>query len=178
MRPLAILPIVLLVALAGCADDAGDAGPAPGSGGGSSDASGSSGSGGDGDVLPVAVVTVDYGDIRPGDEPSRDEVAYDPDARPSRERYDETGTPRPDGYTVHDLLVDWSGQSGVPVTVEHHAAHGFRVTAIDGVTENTTPGGRWYWALHVDGQPVTAAMGTVVVEEDADYGWVFTHATD
>lgn len=158
MRPLAILLCVPL--LAGCVQDASgddDAGPD--------------------ESTQYARVLIDYGDIR-DDEPSETEVPFDPDARPTQADYNETGTPRPDAYTVHDLTLDWSRTTGTPVTIEHHAATGYSVTAIDGVTANTTPGGRWYWALHVDGQPATGGMGTVVVEDGSEYLWKFTHATD
>lgn len=161
MRPPAILLCLCVPLLAGCAqDDSRDDG-----------ASGSD------DDTRYAFVRIDYGDIR-DDEPTETEVPFDPASRPATASYDGSGTPHPDAYTVHDLTLDWSKTTGTPVTIEHHAATGHSVTAIDGVTANTTPGGRWYWALHVDGQPATGGMDAVVVEDGSEYLWKFTHSTD
>lgn len=132
--------------------------------------------GGGGYSLSEAVVAVDYNGLRDQEEPTQTVVSFDPGSRPAMAQYNDTATVRPDQYTVHDLLLDWSKHTGTPVTIEHHAAHGYRLTAIDGVVAHTTQGGSWHWALFVDGEPTTEGMGTVVVREDSEYLWRFVYS--
>lgn len=161
------LPAILLCAtlLAGCVGPSStDGEPDPGAPGDPDPAAGTL----------HAILTVDHGDLR-DDEPVQTVVTFDPASRPAMHLYNDTGTPRSDAYTVHDLLVDWSTESGVPITVEHHAALGYSVTSIDGVTAHSTQGGRWHWALFVDDGRNTEGIGSIPVEEEAEYEWRFMH---
>jgi len=123
-----------------------------------------------------ATIVIDRGELQE-EEPVQAVVTFDPDSRPSMHLYNDTGTPRPDAYTVHDLLLDWSTESGVPVTVEYHAALGYSVTSIDGVTAHSTQGGRWHWGLFIDDERNTQGIGSIPVEDDAEYEWRFMHTS-
>lgn len=94
-------------------------------------------------------------------------VDYDPDARPAMDRYEDKQTPRADAFTLHDLLVVHAERSELDVTIEHRERLGFLLRAVEGVPEDRSA----YWALHVDGEPETASLGALPVEEGETYTW-------
>ncbi len=141
--------MIAMAAMAGCAQDDGETGAEA-----------------EADDMEEATLSFDYDGERADDpQQTSDMVEYDPTERPSMNQYEGVGTDRPDDYTVHDLLVDWSDETGMDVETEHNENLGHQLVAVDGVQAD----GSSYWALYVDGERETAGMGTVEVEEGTEY---------
>lgn len=124
-----------------------------------------------------ATVIIDYNGFR-SEDPQRTThtVPYDPTTQPTRDRYDDTN--RPDAYTTHDLLHDWSNLTGTNHTAQPHDGFGHQLESIDGIVAHTTQGGAWAWDLYIDGEPETASISTITVQQDATYEWRFTHSSN
>jgi hypothetical protein len=121
-----------------------------------------------------ATVIVDYNGFR-NEDPQRTEhvVRYDPDARPTLHRYEEADTGRPDAYILHDLVSDWSNETGTDHIAREHDDTGFRLNTVDGVTAHSTQGGAWRWTLAVDDEPETASLTAIRVQHGSTYEWTF-----
>lgn len=147
LRLLAVLAALALVALAGCASPSEE---------GSTETS-------------EATVAFAFDGLR-AEDPQRIEesVTYDPDARPTMQLYESTEAERPDAYTAHDLLVDFSEETNTSVDVQYREGLGYKLAAVDGVPSEDAS---TFWALYVDGERETAGLGTVVVEPNATYAW-------
>jgi len=123
-------------------------------------------------------MVVDYNGFR-DEAPQRTEheVTYDPDARPTAPRYHEADTERPDAYVLHDLVSDWSNQTGNDHIAREDEELGFVLQSLDGVTAHSTQGGAWTWQLTVDGEDETASLNAVRVDPGSTYTWSFERVT-
>lgn len=92
----------------------------------------------------------------PGHADRNDEVWFDPDSFPSLAHYEGQPVPHPGHANVHDLMVAWTAQTGVPVVYKPHASFGSQVMAIDGVGDATSTTSA-FWCYEVDG--ASATMG-------------------
>lgn len=126
-----------------------------------------------------ATMIVDYNGFRDED-PQRTEhrVSYDPDARPTMPLYEDADTSRPDAYILHDLVSDWSNQTGTDHIAREDGSSGFRLNTVDGVTAHSTQGGSWRWTLAVDGEAETASLNSVRVQPGSTYEWTFERTSD
>lgn len=117
---------------------------------------------------------VDYNGFR-NETPQRTEhrVPYDPDSRPTMPLYEGTDTQRPDAYILHDLVSDWANRTGTPYEVREDEDLGFRLVSVDDVRARSDDGGSWAWRLAIDGDPETASLNAIEVEDGRTYRWTF-----
>lgn len=92
----------------------------------------------------------------PGHTDRNDEVWFDPDSAPSASHYVGQGVPHPGYANVHDLMVAWTSQTGVPVVYKPHSSFGSQVMQIDGVGDPTLHSSV-FWCYTVNG--ATASLG-------------------
>jgi hypothetical protein len=86
-----------------------------------------------------------------------DAVWHDPSVHASLPMYDGKGAARTDQYSVHDLMVDWTAQTGRPVEYGYSESFGFSVSRIDGVGQPVDASLPPYWCYKVNG--VSADFG-------------------
>lgn len=101
-------------------------------------------------------------------------VGFDPGHRPALLEYDGRDVEHPDHYTVHDLMVQWSEDEGVPVQTSHFDGIGFSLDAVDGVAGSFSDTACWFWSLSVDGEPSQLGMGEVEVRDGTAVTWTYT----
>jgi hypothetical protein len=94
---------------------------------------------------------------QPGHEGTSHKVLFDPARLSSAPMYEGTDTERATTYTVHDLMVDWTAQTGIPVEYSDPGAFGFGVNAIDGVGQPLSSSLPPYWCYTLNGD--TADLG-------------------
>lgn len=110
---------------------------------------------------------------QPGHAARSDEVWYDPSRLASSPMYEGTGADRATTYSVHDLLVDWTAQTGVVVEYGGPGDFGYSVDAIDGVGQPLSSALPPYWCYAINGDSAgvlgislqTVAPGDVVTWE-------------
>jgi len=100
-------------------------------------------------------VQVDFRSI-PGHANRNDDVWFDPDSHLSASSYAGQSTPHPEFANVHDLMVAWTAQTGVPVVYKMHASLGAQVMQIDGVGD-VTGNSAAFWCYQHNG--ASASMG-------------------
>jgi hypothetical protein len=93
----------------------------------------------------------------PAHDDGSDTVWFDPSVRASLPMYDGKAAPRSDQYSVHDLMVDWTAQTGTAIEYGYSESFGFSVSKIDGVGQPVDASLPPYWCYKVDGQ--TADFG-------------------
>lgn len=108
----------------------------------------------------------------PGREDLGHVVWFDPSRLASAPMYEGTDADRATTYSVHDLMVDWTTQTGTQVTYGGPGAFGFSVDAIDGVGQPLDSSLPPYWCYTLNGESATlgislqtVAPGDVVVWE-------------
>jgi len=101
-------------------------------------------------------------------------VGFDPSHRPALLEYDGRDVEHPDHYTVHDLMVQWSEDEGVPVQTGYFDGIGFSLDAIDGVAGDFSDGACWFWSLSIDGEASEVGMGEVEVRDGTAVAWTYT----
>lgn len=101
-------------------------------------------------------------------------VGFDPGHRPALLVYQERDVEHPDAYTVHDLLVQWSEDEGVPVETGYFDGLGFTLDAVDGVAGAFSDTECWFWSLSVDGEASELGMGEVEVRDGTAVAWTYT----
>jgi hypothetical protein len=93
----------------------------------------------------------------PAHDDGSDVVWYDPGVHASLPLYDGKAAPRTDQFSVHDLMVDWTAQTGEPIEYGYSESFGFSVSKIDGIGQPVDASLPPYWCYKVDGQ--TADFG-------------------
>jgi len=93
----------------------------------------------------------------PAHEDGTDTVWFDPSVHASLPMYDGKSAPRADQYSVHDLMVDWTAQTGTAIEYGYSESFGFSVSKIDGVGQPVDAALPPYWCYKVDG--ATADFG-------------------
>jgi hypothetical protein len=100
------------------------------------------------------------------------EVWYDPSHLASAAMYEGSDVERATTYTVHDLMVDWTAQTGTVVEYGGPGAFGFSVESIDGIGQPLDSSLPPYWCYTVNGESAslgislqTVAPGDVVTWE-------------
>lgn len=93
----------------------------------------------------------------PAHEDGSDTVWFDPSVHASLPMYDGKEAPRTDQYSVHDLMVDWTAQTGTAIEYGYSESFGFSVSKIDGVGQPVDAALPPYWCYKVDG--ATADFG-------------------
>jgi hypothetical protein len=79
-------------------------------------------------------------------------VWYDPSTHASLAMYDGKAAPRTDQFSVHDLMVDWTAQTGKAIEYGYSESFGFSVSKIDGVGQPVDASLPPYWCYKVNGQ--------------------------
>jgi GNAT superfamily N-acetyltransferase len=126
------------------------------------------------DETRTAMMVVDYNGFR-SEDPQRTEdlVRFHPEDRPTMPRYEAADRDRPDAYILHDLVSDWSNQTGTDYIAREDEEMGFQLASVDGVTAHSTQGGSWVWKLVVDDAPTRTGLDAVEVQPRSTYEWTF-----
>ncbi|HEX2066595.1 MAG TPA: DUF4430 domain-containing protein, partial [Candidatus Thermoplasmatota archaeon] len=127
--------------------------------------------------LAAATLEVHYTMAVPPHPASSDLVWYDPDERAAAPLYDEKGVPHPPVASVHDLMVTWTRQTGIPVEYGHSASFGFSVLRIDGVGAPLSNGTPPYWCYDVNGESASLGITLQPVAPGDTIRWEFAGCT-
>lgn len=112
--------------------------------------------------LASATMQVVYTSAVPPHPASEHVVWYDPDAYASASMYADAGVEHPPIANVHDVMVTWTEQTGIPVEYGGPGSFGFGVNKIDGVGQPLTSSAPPYWGYEVNGE--TAPLGITSME--------------
>lgn len=89
-------------------------------------------------------------------------VWYDPDAFASKPMYDAAGATHPGIANIHDVMVTWTAQTGIPIVYGGPGEFGFEPQKFDGVGQPLSAAAPPYWLYEVNGE--TAPLGITSME--------------
>ena len=111
-------------------------------------------------AVPVALSEATFNVVftaEPGHTATSHKVLFDPARLSSAPMYEGTETERATTYSVHDLMVDWTAQTGIAIEYSGPGAFGFGVEKIDGVGQPLSSSLPPYWCYTINGE--TADLG-------------------
>ncbi|MEK6985201.1 MAG: DUF4430 domain-containing protein [Candidatus Thermoplasmatota archaeon] len=89
-------------------------------------------------------------------------VWWDPDAFASKPMYDAAGAEHPAIANIHDVMVTWTAQTGIPIVYGGPGEFGFEPHKFDGVGQPLSAAAPPYWLYDVNGE--TAPLGITSME--------------
>lgn len=110
----------------------------------------------------------------PDHEDLRHEVWYDPQRLASASMYEGTDAERATSYSVHDLMVDWTAQTGTAVEYGGPGAFGFSVDAIDGIGQPLDSSLPPYWCYKLNGESATLGISLQTVAPGDVVTWEYS----
>jgi hypothetical protein len=108
---------------------------------------------------------------------SSDPVWYDPDERASATLYAQKGASHPPFANVHDVMVSWTRQTGLPVDYGFSDSLGFSVLKIDGVGAPLSSSAPPYWCYKVDGKSADLGITLEPATPGSTITWEFAGCT-
>lgn len=110
----------------------------------------------------------------PDHEATTDTVWYNPLVLSSKPLYAGTDADRAASYSVHDLMVDWTAQTGTPIEYGGPGAFGFSVNRIDGVGQPLDSSLPPYWCYVVNGEAADVGISLQTVRPGDVVTWEYS----
>lgn len=109
----------------------------------------------------------------PGHDATSDAVWYDPGVLSSASMYEGTEVERSPQFTVHDLMVAWTTQTGTPVEYGSSSAFGFSVDRIDGIGQPLDSSLPPYWCYTLNGNSAELGISLQTVQPGDVVTWEY-----